>query len=135
MHHRSNRFIDTAIFATNFSIATILLMACVIAIATADNPFSFLSGLFLVVPVLGYAIAEWACWYRERNWLGRPLGILNLLLAAFFLFAAATNVIEVAQDRESVDPWFLVVFGLGFGMFSAYLGYCGWRRIRRAPSP
>ncbi len=125
----TNSFVDTLLFGINFAVATLFFIACVIAIATADNPFAFLGGVFMLLPVLGYAIAEWLCWYRREHWLRRPMGILNLLLAAFFVFGGVTNVGEVVLADDPVDPMFLVIFGLGFVVISAYLGSCGWRRI------
>ena len=134
-HPDSPAIIDTSFFVVNFAISALLFISCVISIAAADNPFAFIGGLFMVLPVLSYAIAEWLCWYRSRHWLYRPMGILNLLLAAFLVFGSVTNVGEAVLADDPVDPFFIVIFGLGFGMFSAYLTFCGWRRLHLYPSP
>ena len=130
----SRSLADNVFFIINFVTATLFFMACVISIGTADNPFAFLGGVLAVIPVVSYAIAEWTCWYRRYDWLYRPLGILNLLLSAFFVFALVTNIGEVLMSDEAVDPLFILLFGLGFAIVAVYLGWCGWRRIRKMPS-
>lgn len=121
--------LDTLCFVINFAFSTLFFIACATSIGTADNPFAFIGGLLFVLPVACYAVAEWVCWYRERNWLFRPLGILNLILAAFLAFALVTNVGEALMADEPIDPWFIMVFGLGFAFVAGYLAWCGWRRI------
>ena len=121
--------LDTLCFVINFTFSTLFFIACVSSIGTADNPFAFVGGLLFVLPVACYAVAEWVCWYRERNWLFRPLGILNLVLAAFVAFALVTNVGEALMADEPIDPWFIMVLSLGFVFVAGYLAWCGWRRI------
>ncbi len=125
----ATRLLDTLCFVINFAFATLFFMACVISIGAADNPFAFIGGFLFVLPVACYAIAEWLCWYRRRYWLFRPLGILNLLLAAFFVFGLVTNVGEAFIAEDPIDPLFLLFFGLGFAVVAGYLAWCGWRRI------
>jgi len=130
----ATRALDTLTFAINFAFSTLFFVACVVSIAAADNPFAFIGGLLFVLPVACYAIAEWVCWYRKRHWLFRPLGILNLLLAAFFVFGLVTNVGEALLADEPIDLWFIVIFGVGFAIVAGYFGWCGWRRFRAASS-
>ena len=88
-----------------------------------------------VFPVGCYIVAEWICWYRRRDWLKRPLGILNLLLSAFFLFGMVTNLGEAMIADGPIDVGFIALFVVGFGLIVAYLAFCGWRRIRTNPTP
>ncbi|OYP35423.1 hypothetical protein CGZ80_11270 [Rhodopirellula sp. MGV] len=55
---------------------------------------------------------------------------MNLFSAAFFAFAAVTTIGEEITNDEPIDWGFLAVFGGTFSLLAAYLGYCGWRRIR-----
>ena len=130
----SARPLDTVCFAINFAFSTLFFIACVISIGSADNPFAFIGGFLFVLPVACYAIAEWLCWYQERHWLCRPLGILNLLFAAFFAFAFVTNVGEAFMTDGPIDPLFILIFGLGFAVVAGYLGWCGWRRVLAVPT-
>ena len=123
------RLPDTICFVVNFAIALLFFVSCVISIGAADNPFAFLGGILFVSPVGLYAGAEWVCWYRQRHWLYRPLGVLNLLFSAFFVFGLVTNVGEALLADEPVDPLFILIFGLGFAIFAGYLWWCGWRRF------
>tara|TARA_R110002073_G_scaffold64719_3_gene161893 strand:- start:2468 stop:2944 length:477 start_codon:yes stop_codon:yes gene_type:complete len=139
-HHPADSFtasatrpLDTLCFVINFTFATLFFIVCVIAIGAADNPFSFIGGFMLVLPVACYAIAEWICWYRKHHELTRPLGILNLLLAAFFVFGLVTTVGEVLMAEEPMDLWFILIFGTGFAIIAGYLAWCGWRRVRSIP--
>ncbi|PNY33863.1 hypothetical protein [Rhodopirellula sp. MGV] len=70
----SGRRLETLFFGVNFTLATMLFITSVIAIVVADNPYSMIGGLLLVLPVLGYAIAEWIRWYRQVSSLDRPMG-------------------------------------------------------------
>lgn len=124
---------DTLFFVVNFSFATLFFIACVISIAAADNPFAFLGGVIAVLPVACYVVAEWFCWYRQRRWLLRPLGILNLSLAAFFVFGLVTNIGEAITAEDPVNPLFILLFGFGFAVVAGYLGWCGWRRVHAVP--
>ena len=126
--------IDALFFTVNATFALLIFAACVISIAAADNPFALIGGVIAVLPVGCYAVAEWICWYYEKTWLKRPLGILNMLLAAFFLFALASNVGEVLMADEPMDVGFVALFVLGLGAVAAYLGFCGWRRLRDSRS-
>ena len=125
--------LDTLCFVINFAFSTLFFIACATSIGTADNPFAFIGGFLFVLPVACYAIAEWVCWYREHDWLFRPLGILNLVLAAFVVFALVTNVGEALMADEPIDPWFIMIFGLGSAFVAGYLAWCGWRRIHAMP--
>ena len=125
----TRQLVDTLIFAINFATAILLFVACFISVFAADSPFSFIGGLFTALPVAGYALAEWLCWYRRRRWLYRPMGTLNLLLSLFFVFGLVSNVGESVKNEGSADPIFIVVVGLGFGLIATYLGFCGWRRL------
>lgn len=129
----ARRPLDTLCFVINFTFTTLFLIVCVISIAAADNPFAFIGGFMLVLPVSCYAIAEWFCWYRKRHELTRTLGILNLLLAAFFVFGLVTTVGEVLMAEEPTDLWFILIFGTGFAIIAGYLAWCGWRRVRSIP--
>lgn len=122
-------------FVLNFSFATFFFVACVVSVAAGDNPFALLGGIIAVIPVACYAVAEWICWYRKHFWLLRPLGIANLLLAAFFVFGLVTTIGEAFMADDPVDPVFILLFGFGFSLIAGYLGYCGWRRIHALPSP
>ena len=126
--------VDTVCFTINFSIAVLFFVASVVPIGTADNPLAFLGGLVLVFPIAAYAVAEWVCWYRQRHWLYRHLGIVNWLFAAFWTFGLVTNIGEALMADEPVDPLFILIFNLGFAILAGYLGWCGWRRFRAIPS-
>jgi hypothetical protein len=130
----TTRALDTLCFLINFAISTFFLIACVVSIGAADNPFAFIGGLVFALPSTCYAIAEWMCWYRRRHWLFRSLGILNLLFAAFVAFGLITNLGEALLANEPVNPLFILLFGLGFTVFAGYLRWCGWRRIRAIPA-
>mgnify|MGYP003343222506 CR=1 FL=1 len=107
----------------------------VLSIAAADNPYSFLGGVCLVLPVLGYAVAEWVGWYRPRPSLSRPLGVLNLLAAVVLVLGGVGNVGAALRADEPRDLRFIVALGAGFGLAAAYLAYSGWRRLHHfAPS-
>lgn len=127
----SAKLLDTLFFTINLAFAILFALACAISIVVADNPFAFLGGIMFVVPIGCYAIAEWVCSYRERDWLYRPLGIVNLIFSAFLVFGGVTNIGEALLDDEPVDPIFILLFGLGFALVAGYLGLCGWRRIRK----
>ena len=127
--------IDTALFAINFAVAVLVFVSCVLSIAAADNPYSFLGGVCLVLPVLGYAVAEWVGWYRPRPSLSRPLGVLNLLAAVVLVLGGVGNVGAALRADEPRDLRFIVALGAGFGLAAAYLAYSGWRRLHHfAPS-
>ena len=130
----ATRPLDALCFVINFAFATFFFIACVVSIGAADNPFAFIGGLMFVLPVACYAIAEWMCWYRKRHWLFRPLGILNLLLAAIFVFGLVTNVGEAFMADEPIDLLFIRIFGLGFAIVAGYLAWCGWRRVHAIPT-
>lgn len=125
----ATRTLDTLCFVINFALATLFFIACVESIGAADNPFVFIGGIMFVLPVSGYAFAEWVCWYRKRHWLFRPLGILNLLFAAFILFGLVKNVGEALMSDEPVDLWFVLICGTGLTLVAGYLAWCGWRRV------
>lgn len=129
----ATRPFDTLCFIINFAFATLFLIACIVSIVAGDNPFAFIGGLMFVLPVACYVIAEWVCWYRKRYWLFRPLGILNLLLAAFFVFGLVTNIGEALMAEEPIDPWFILIFAIGFAFVAGYLAWCGWRRFHAIP--
>lgn len=125
------RIIDTLVFVVNFSVASLLFASCVVSIAVGDNPFALLGGLLAALPVGGYAIAEWCCWYRRWERLYAPLGGLNLALAQFVLFGLVVNLGEAFNAKDPVDPQFLIYFTLGCGLTASYLGLTGWRRLMR----
>lgn len=127
------RSLDTLCFVINFTLATLVFIACAVSIAAADNPFSFFGGLLFAFPAACYAGAEWVCWYRKRYWLHRQLGILNLLAAAFFAFAMVTTVGEAFLTDEPIDVGFILIFGFNFAFVSGYLAWCGWRRFHSFP--
>lgn len=130
----ATRALDTLCFLINSAISTLLLIACVVSIGAADNSFAFIGGLAFALPFACYTIAEWVCWYRRLYWLFRPLGILNLLFALFVAFGLITNLGEALMADEPVDPLFMLPFGLGFALFTGYLAWCGWRRVRATPT-
>jgi hypothetical protein len=130
----STRLLDTLCFGINISIASLLCIDCVVAIFTANTPHTFLGAVVCVIPSGWYAIAEWQCWYRKRLKLLRPLGMLNLALAALFTFGLVTNIGEALLVNKHVDPLFLLIFGLCFASIAGYLAWCGWRRIQAKPN-
>jgi hypothetical protein len=125
--------LDSLCFVINFAFSTLFFIACVVSISAADNPFAFIGGTLFVLPIAFYAIAEWVCWYRKRDWLFRPLGILNLLLAAFLLFGLVTNVGGAFMADEPIEPWFFMNFVLGSALVVGYLTWCGLRRVHLMP--
>lgn len=125
---------DTLFFTINATFSLLFFMACLVSIAAGDNPFAFIGGVIAVIPVGCYTLAEWICWYRRQDWLKRPLGILNLLLSAFFLFGMVTNLGEAMIADDPIDAGFIILFIVGFGAIVAYLAFCGWRRIRANPT-
>lgn len=126
-------FNETLFFALNFSFSLLFFAGCVVSIGVADNAYAWIGGVILVLPTGIYATAEWICWYRNRSWLKRPLGVSNLFLAAFFLFGLVTNLGEAIMDSKPIDIGFAAVFVLSFVAISGYLGFCGWRRVHDAP--
>jgi hypothetical protein len=123
---------DTICFVVNFLIATLIFICAAVSIAMAANPYAFFGGIVIVLPVLCYAIAEWLCWYRDQHWLLRPLGILNLLLAALCAFGIITNIGEAIMADDPVSPLFILLLVSGFTLVTGYLGWCGWRRFHLA---
>ena len=104
-------------------------IAYIVSIGAGDNPFAFIGGALFALPVACYAIAEWVCCYGKRHSLIRPLGVLNLLVAAFFRFGLIMNVGEAFMTDERVDLLFILIFGVGFAFVVGYLAWCGWRRV------
>lgn len=125
------RIIDTLVFVVNFLVASLLFASCVVSIGSGDDPYDFLAALALVLPVAGYAIAEWCCWYCRRERLYAPLGGLNLAVCLFLLFGLVTGLGEVLTAKDPVDPQSLVYFTLICGPTAGYLGVTGWRRLIR----
>ena len=121
---------DTLFFTINATFALLFFTACLVSIVAGDNPLAFIGGVMAVIPVGCYIVAEWICWYRRQEWLKRPLGILNLLLSAFFLFGMVTNLGEAMIADDPIDVGFIFLFVVGFGAITAYLACCGWRRVR-----
>ena len=120
---------DSLCFAINFSLALFFVLAGLVSIGAGDEPFSFIGGVVFALPAASYATAEWLCWYRQRRGLSRSLGKLNLWLAAFLALGFVVSLGQVFLQDNPVDPTFVLFLVCAFGIFSAYLFWCGWRRV------
>lgn len=120
---------DTICFVINFAVSTFLFIVSVFSILSAENAFAFLGGLFIVLPAGCYAVAEWVCWYRQRLRLLLPLGIINLMLAAFLGFGLIVNIGEALLAKEQMGSLYIFIFGVIWSSVNGYVAWCGWRRV------
>ena len=106
----------TIFFVTNFTVAVLLVIACILALVQPDSAYSFLGGLMLLPPAAGAAISEWLVWYRCQYTLEKVLGGLCVAFGALNLFGVITSPpVEALQTSWPEDfEWLLgILFVVG----------------------
>jgi hypothetical protein len=111
-----------------------LIYACIESVLDPVSVFALMGGVIFFLPILLYALGEWAAFFRSNRRIERQLGFLNLVGAGFVAFGIITNVGEAIIYRFPIEAtWLLSFLLIGFTLF-AYLALCGVFRIHRAPS-
>jgi len=125
-----------AFFAVNFSVSVLLFLAAILSIVTGaiSDPYSFVSGLVMVIPTGIYSLAEWFAYYRNWGSLEPPLGALSLGVGAFLAFGLVMNLAESLRSNSPQSRSFVFWFTLTIGAIIAYLAASGWFRLRYAVS-
>lgn len=121
-----------ALFLVNFSVAAVLLFACIFAIAKPGSPFAFIGAVVGLPPLVVYTLSELVAYYRRNHSIERKLGYANLGCAIFVAFGVITDVGEaLLTESQQVDVRFLSWFILIGLVIIAYLIFAGYMRLRR----
>ena len=68
-------------FAINFGVAELFVVSCIMCFMRpfygGGTPFSFLGGLFFLVPFGVFAFVEWLAYFHRRRALEFGLGIVK----------------------------------------------------------
>ena len=117
-------------FAINFGVAELFVVACMMCIMLpfygSGTLFSFLGGLFFLVPCGVFAFLEWLAYFHRRRTLEFGLGIVCLAIGGFAVFGVVVTVAEALQTSWPEDFEWAVVIG---SAIAAYFTACGTYRL------
>ncbi len=117
-------------FVINFSLAILLFLSAIVAIAAAESFGSFCGGIMAIGPSGLYALGEWLAFYRNRKSIELPLGYANLGCAAFALVGVVKDIGVALLAEEPPSMEFLAGFAVIGLSITAYLLACGLFRLR-----
>ena len=124
-----------ALFAINFSLASLLGINCILVAFSPENHFGTIFVSIFSIPFFCYAAAEWSATVKGKRHVERRLGKANLACAALLVFGLVANISEAVIEQKWPDAevlfWIVAILGGG----ATYLAAAGWLRLRLNPTP
>jgi hypothetical protein len=112
-------------FVINFTGGLLLLVGCVIAIASMESFGSLAGGVVCLLPIAAFLWEEWRACYRGNAKVMRGLGIFYLCLAGLALLGLIANLAEAIADGYTDGLMGFAAVGLIIVIWFAVCG--GWR--------
>jgi hypothetical protein len=120
-------------FGVNTLGALVFLAAGVASVVApfmgAGSPYAFIGGIAFSPLAATGIVFECIAFLRKKRALERNLGIVCLILAAFAVFAAVSNVAEVYSEGGKWDANLTWVVSIALAV-AAWFASCGLIRLR-----